>query len=69
VALEEELLQAGSLHARVAHVRSGAPDATLAELAADLSMARSTVQRALVEIERRVSAAQAGGHSVGQPLR
>jgi len=68
-ALEEELLQAGSLHARVAHVRSGAPDATLAELAADLSMARSTVQRALVEIERRVSAAQAGGHSVGQPLR
>jgi hypothetical protein len=32
-------------------------------------MARSAVQRALVEIERRVSAAQAGGHSVGQPLR
>jgi hypothetical protein len=27
------------------------------------------VQRALGEIERRVSAAQAGGHSVGQPLR
>ena len=69
VALEEELLQAGSLHVRVAHVRSGAPEATLAELAADLSMARSAVQRALVEIERRVSAAQAGGHSVGQPLR
>jgi hypothetical protein len=32
-------------------------------------LARSTVQRALAEIERRVSAAQGGGHSAGQPLR
>lgn len=69
VALEEELLQAESLHARVARARSGAPDATLAELAAELELARSTVQRALAEIERRVSAAQAGDYSAGQPLR
>ena len=68
-ALEEELLQTGGLHARVARARSGAPDATLAELAADLDLARSTVQRALAEIERRVSTAQAGDHSAGQPLR
>ena len=68
-ALGEELLQTGGLHARVAHARSGAPDATLAELAADLDLARSTVQRALAEIERRVSTAQAGDHSAGQPLR
>jgi hypothetical protein len=27
------------------------------------------VQRALAEIERRVSAAQVGHHSAGQPLR
>jgi hypothetical protein len=27
------------------------------------------VQRALAEIERRVSAAQVGRHSAGQPLR
>jgi hypothetical protein len=32
-------------------------------------LARSTVQRALAEIERRVSAAQVGRHSAGQPLR
>lgn len=68
-ALEEELLQTGGLHARVARARSGAPDATLAELAADLGLARSTVQRALAEIERRVSAVQAGDHLAGQPLR
>ena len=68
-ALGEELLQTGGLHARVAHARSGAPDATLAELAADLDLARSTVQRALAEIERRVSAVQAGDHLAGQPLR
>jgi DNA-binding protein WhiA len=68
-ALEEELLQTGGLHARVARARSGAPDATLAELAADLDLARSTVQRALAEIERRVSAVQAGDHLAGQPLR
>jgi hypothetical protein len=69
LALEEELLQTGGLHARVARARSGAPDATLAELAADLDLARSTVQRALAEIERRVSTAQAGDHSAGRPLR
>ncbi|NBW31732.1 MAG: DNA-binding protein WhiA [bacterium] len=68
-ALEESLLQADGLHARVARVRLGAPDATLAELAAELDLARSTVQRALAEIERRVRAAQAGDHSAGQPLR
>jgi len=68
-ALEEELLQADSALARIARVRSGAPDATLAELAAELEMARSTVQRALSEIERRFSAAQAAGNSTGQPLR
>ena len=69
VALEEELLQAESLHARVARARSAAPDATLAELAVELELARSTVQRALAEIERRVSTAQVGRHSAGQPLR
>jgi DNA-binding protein WhiA len=68
-ALEEDLLQSDGVHARVARARSGAPDATLSELAADLDLARSTVQRALAEIERRVSAAQGGGHSAGQPLR
>jgi len=69
VALEEDLLQGESLHARVASARSAAPDATLAELAVELELARSTVQRALAEIERRVSAAQVGRHSAGQPLR
>jgi DNA-binding protein WhiA len=68
-ALEEDLLQADGLHARVARARSGAPDATLGELAVELDLARSTVQRALAEIERRVSAARAGNHSAGQPLR
>lgn len=68
-ALEEDLLQSDGVHARVARARSGAPDATLSELAAELDLARSTVQRALAEIERRVSAAQGGGHSAGQPLR
>ena len=69
IALEEALLQEEGVHARVARARSGAPDATLAELAADLDLARSTVQRALAEIERRVRAAQASDHSAGQPLR
>ena len=69
IALEEDLLQADGLHARVARARSGAPDATLSELAADLDLVRSTVQRALAEIERRVSAAEAGDYSAGQPLR
>lgn len=69
VALEEDLLQADGLHARVARARAAAPDATLAELAVELELARSTVQRALAEIERRVSAAQVGRHSAGQPLR
>jgi len=68
-ALQEDLLQTDGVHERVARARSGAPDATLGELAAELDLARSTVQRALAEIERRVSAAQAGGHSAGQPLR
>jgi len=68
-ALEEELLQMDGLHARVARARSGAPDATLSELAAELGLARSTVQRALAEIERRVRAAEAGDHSDRQPLR
>jgi DNA-binding protein WhiA len=68
-ALEDDLLQTDGLHARVARARSGAPDATLSELATDLELARSTVQRALAEIERRVSAAQAGDDSAGQPLR
>jgi hypothetical protein len=35
----------------------------------ELDLARSTVQRTLAEIERRVSAARAGNHSAGQPLR
>jgi hypothetical protein len=30
---------------------------------------RSTVQRALAEVERRVSEARVGDHSAGQPLR
>ena len=68
-ALHEDLLQTDGVHERVARARSGAPDATLGELAAELDLARSRVQRALAEIERRVSAAQAGGHSAGQPLR
>jgi DNA-binding protein WhiA len=68
-ALEEELLETDGLHARIARARSGAPDATLSELAADLDLARSTVQRALAEIERRVSTAQAGDPSARQPLR
>jgi hypothetical protein len=68
-ALEEELLETDGLHARVARARSGAPDATLSELAADLDLARSTVQRALAQIERRVSTAQAGDPSARQPLR
>ena len=68
-ALEEELLRADSLHARVARVRAEAPDATLAELAAELDIARPTVQRALAEIERLVSAAQPSDHPTGQPLR
>jgi hypothetical protein len=69
IAVEEELLQPDSLYARVARARSGAPDATLAELAADLELARSSVQRALAEIERRVAAAQVGAPSTAQPLR
>ena len=68
-ALQEDLLQTDGVHERVARARSGAPDATLGELAAELDLARSTVQRALAEIERRVSTVQAGGHSAGQPLR
>jgi hypothetical protein len=32
-------------------------------------LARSTVQRALAEIERRVALAQVGTHPTGQPLR
>jgi WhiA LAGLIDADG-like domain/WhiA C-terminal HTH domain len=69
IAVEEELLQPDSLYARVARARSGAPDATLAELAADLELARSSVQRALAEIERRVAAAQLGAPLTAQPLR
>ena len=69
LALQEDLLLTDGVHERVARARSGAPDATLSELAAELELARSTVQRALAEIERRVQAAQAGGHSAGQPLR
>jgi len=68
-ALQEDLLQTGGVHERVARVRMGAPDATLGALAAELDLARSTVQRALAEIERRVSVAQAGDHSAGQPLQ
>ncbi len=69
IAVEQDLLQSNSLLERVAHARSGAPDATLAELAVDLEVARSTVQRALAEIERRVSATQVGAHPTGRPLR
>jgi DNA-binding protein WhiA len=68
-ALEQDLLQTDGLHVRVARARSEAPDSTLSELAADLDLARSTVQRALAEIERRVSTAQAGDPSARQPLR
>ncbi len=69
LALAEDLLQTDGLHARVARARAEAPDATLSELAADLHLARSTVQRALAEVERRVSEARVGDHSAGQPLR
>jgi DNA-binding transcriptional regulator WhiA len=69
LALAEDLLQTDGLHARVARARAEAPDATLSELAADLDLARSTVQRALAEVERRVSEARVGDHSAGQPLR
>lgn len=68
-ALEEDLLQAGGMHARVARYRSAAPEATLSELAAELDLARSTVQRALAEIERRVRTVQAGDDSARPPLR
>lgn len=68
-ALEEDLLQAGGMHARVARYRSAAPEATLSELAAELDLARSTVQRALADIERRVRTVQAGDDSARQPLR
>jgi hypothetical protein len=34
-----------------------------------LDIARPTVQRALAEIERLVSAAQPSNHPTGQPLR
>ena len=69
IAVTEDLLQPESLHARVARARAGAPDATLAELASELDLARSTVQRALAVIERRVALAQVGEHPTGQPLR
>jgi hypothetical protein len=69
LALAEDLLQTDGLHARVARARAEAPDATLSELAADLDLVRSTVQRALAEVERRVSEARVGDHSAGQPLR
>jgi DNA-binding protein WhiA len=68
-ALEQDLLQTDGLHVRVARARSEAPEATLSELASDLDLARSTVQRALAEIERRVSAARADDHLARQPLR
>ncbi|RLT22163.1 MAG: DNA-binding protein WhiA [Candidatus Aquidulcis sp.] len=68
-ALEEDLVQADGVHARVARYRSAAPEATLSELAAELDLARSTVQRALAEIERRVRTVQAGDDSARQPLR
>ena len=67
--LEEEALPADSVLARIAGVRSKAPDATLAELAAELELARSTVQRALAEIERRFRSPEAVVNSAGQPLR
>lgn len=69
IALEEDLLHADGVHARIARLRTKAPDATLTELAADLDLARSTVQRSLAEIERRVRAAQIGEDSARQPLR
>lgn len=69
VAVEEGLLSPDGLHSRVAHARSVAPDASLAELAAGLELARSSVQRALAEIERRVADAQVGSPSTPQPLR
>lgn len=69
IAFTEDLLKSDSLHARVARARTDAPDATLAELADELDLARSTVQRALAEIERRVALAQIGTHPTGQPLR
>jgi len=62
-------VQADGVHARVARYRSAAPEATLSELAAELDLARSTVQRALAEIERRVRMVQAGDDSARQPLR
>ena len=68
-ALQEDLLQTEGVHERVARARSGAPDATLGELAVELDLARSTVQRALAEIERRVRVAQVSDDSAGQPLR
>lgn len=69
VALSEDLVEAGTLHARVARVRSQAPEATLAEIASELQVTRSTIQRALGEIERRARVAQAQVHLLGQPLR
>lgn len=68
-ALHSDVLETGGLLERVAQARSEAPDATLSELAATLGLARSSVQRALAEIERRVRAAKSGGRLVGQPLR
>lgn len=68
-ALADGLLPLESLHARVARLRAEAPDASLAELGLELDLARSTVQRALAEIERRVSMAQAGDDPMAQPLR
>lgn len=68
-ALAEDLLELGGLHRRVATARTDAPDATLAELAESLRIPRSTAQRALAEIERRVAAASAADHSLRQPLR
>jgi DNA-binding transcriptional regulator WhiA len=68
-AIRSDVLETGGLLERVAQARSEAPDATLSELAATLGLARSSVQRALAEIERRVRAAKSGGRLVGQPLR
>lgn len=69
LALQEDLLQTDGLHERVARARTEAPDATLSQLAGELDLARSTVQRALAAVERRVRAAQVGSNSAGQPLR
>lgn len=68
-ALDGGLLDQGELHVRVAEARAASPEATLAELASTLGLARSTAQRCLAEIERRVLVAGVAQSLSQQPLR